>query len=245
MTRIVLPNTGDLTTFGRDLGTGTALPAAGPSASALRRGDVYYHADLGFMVYTGLAWRQRGGPHDLTAAQRGALTVPQGLHRGYQAYETDTGVLLLWSGTAWRVLDGGGHARYNSTGAAVTAMGTSVAMKVAFPTAEDAHPDISVDAANQVFTLNRAGLWHIDAVVNIGIATAGRFLVYINDGVGTTTYAAHATIPGAAGSIEPPVSTTKRFAAGSTISIGAYSTPAGSSMVSGARTNVAFTFLRS
>lgn len=104
MTRIVLPNTGDLTAFGRDLGTGTALPATGPGASALRRGDVYQHTGLGcLMGYTGTAWRQAEVPTVATVAARDAIstTYSAALYDGFTVWVSDRRTRSTWTGAAW------------------------------------------------------------------------------------------------------------------------------------------------
>lgn len=93
---------GALTPFGRDLGSGVAFPASGPSSSALRRGDAYFHSTYGALfLWNGTAWRARG-PGELTAAQRGALAT--GPYAGFEVFETDTKLSWRWDGAAWVAL---------------------------------------------------------------------------------------------------------------------------------------------
>lgn len=104
MTRLVLPNTGDLTAFGRDLGTGTALPTTGPGSSALRRGDAYFHTGLTcLMVYNGTAWRQAhlSVVADDAAVAAIATTYSTILHEGFRARSAATDIESSWTGTAF------------------------------------------------------------------------------------------------------------------------------------------------
>lgn len=108
----------DYTTFGRNRGSGTSLPA-----TDLRRGDLYFHTDRGLFVYTGVAWRQ-DRPHELTKAQRTALDTI-GLHGGYQVYETDTDRTWQWSGAKWRWVGGGATPHIKVRRTATWTTGTS------------------------------------------------------------------------------------------------------------------------
>lgn len=82
-----------LTAFGRDRGTGTALPD-----TDLRRGDVYFHTGQGcLLVYIGFAWRQID-VSELTSTQRIAL-VSGTLYNGFRVYETDTKRTYQWDST--------------------------------------------------------------------------------------------------------------------------------------------------
>jgi hypothetical protein len=81
-------------------GSGTAFPAAGAGP-----GDSYLHTAWGLHFYNGTGWRQRG-PHELTAAQRAALTTV-GLYDGYEVYETDTQARARWDAASgsWLLFD--------------------------------------------------------------------------------------------------------------------------------------------
>lgn len=107
MPRLPLAVPANLTAFGRDLGAGTAFPAAAPDGSALRRNDAYYHTTYGALfLWNGTGWRTRG-PGELTAAQRIALVTANIPYAGFQVYETDTSRTYQWAGTAWVKLPGG------------------------------------------------------------------------------------------------------------------------------------------
>lgn len=94
----------DLTAFGRDLGSGVAFPASGPSGSVLRRGDVFLRTDLGtngsLWTYVGGASGSAGwthkGPIICTAATRPAVT-----YAGLRIFETDTKRSWTYDGTGW------------------------------------------------------------------------------------------------------------------------------------------------
>jgi hypothetical protein len=91
--------------YGRDMGTGTSLPASGN-----RRGDVYYHTGLtSLMVYTGSAWRQVGISTVADATARAAISTNYStlLHSGFEVIETDTTRTWSWSGTVWQWVGGG------------------------------------------------------------------------------------------------------------------------------------------
>lgn len=95
-----VPLTGDVG-FARDLGSGITFPTQGPSASALRRGDAYYHSTYGALFqWNGTAWRARG-PGELTAAQRAALVTANIPYAGFQVFETDTKLTWQWDGASW------------------------------------------------------------------------------------------------------------------------------------------------
>lgn len=104
MVQIPLTADSEITAFGRDLGTGPALPATGPASSALRRGDAFYHSTYGALfLWNGTAWRSRG-PGELTKTQRTALAA--GPYSGFQVFETDTGRTWQWTGTFWQFIAG-------------------------------------------------------------------------------------------------------------------------------------------
>lgn len=87
----------DLTSLARDLGTGTTWPTTGPSSSALRRGDTYYHtavAQLG--VYTGAAWRLIGPGTVATIVARDALTWA---YKGMEVIVTADGLMYEYQNT--------------------------------------------------------------------------------------------------------------------------------------------------
>lgn len=104
MVQVSLTTDDELTAFGRDLGTGTALPGAAGDGSALRRGDVYLHTGLGsLMVWNGAAWKQAttsgSDPAGLTANYTAIL--PFGFRTLYNSIQ------YTWNGTAFLVTGGG------------------------------------------------------------------------------------------------------------------------------------------
>jgi hypothetical protein len=101
MSRVVFA---DQNTVGRDLGSGTAFPASGPSGTTLHRGDAYYHTGLAcLMVYNGSSWRQAHVSAVADGAARGAISTSYSgaLHPGFRVRQADTGATWEWAGTAW------------------------------------------------------------------------------------------------------------------------------------------------
>lgn len=110
-------------TFGRDRGTGTALPN-----TDLRRGDQFYHTGLvSLLVYTGsaLGWRQEHVARVADGSARVAIstTYSAQLPVGFEVVESDTGYARRWNGSAW-MKSGGAPELLVST----HAMGTSGAV---------------------------------------------------------------------------------------------------------------------
>lgn len=93
-------NVGQLTSFGRDRGSGTTLPS-----TDLRRGDVYHHSAWAcLLIYNGGGWRQThpGGVADPATRDANTTTYANALHDGFRVRESTTGWLYQWNGSAWR-----------------------------------------------------------------------------------------------------------------------------------------------
>lgn len=101
MPRIDLTTDAELTSFGRDLGTGTALPTVAGDGSALRRGDVYLHTGLGsLMVWAGSGWKQTttSGIDPASLAATYSAILPFGFRVLYN------GADYVWDGAGWETV---------------------------------------------------------------------------------------------------------------------------------------------
>lgn len=121
---------------------------------------------------------------------------------GMMIRETDTGLWLGWSGSAWEPLAAGaatggdgpaaglGEAQYSASGPQSIASSDSTLRVVAFGREDIASPDVerTVSGAGHAFTLQRGGRWAID--VTIRWATSGadgeRFTALLTSAAPTT-----------------------------------------------------------
>lgn len=88
-----------LTGFGRDRGSGSALPN-----TDLRRGDIYFHVNWDCLFeYVGSAWRQATVPSLATYALRDTYTTTYAaaLHTGFRIYLAADGGDQVWNGSWW------------------------------------------------------------------------------------------------------------------------------------------------
>lgn len=95
----------ELTSFGRDLGTGAAFPVTGPEGSALRRGDVFLRTDLGtngsLWTYVGGSAGSGGWVHKGPITCTSTTRPGSALYGGLAIFETDTNRMWQRAGTAW------------------------------------------------------------------------------------------------------------------------------------------------
>ncbi|MET9647571.1 hypothetical protein [Streptomyces syringium] len=119
-------------------------------------------------VHDGAAWRVANLPVGSSAADLAAAVTAPAL--GQLAFGTGDNLLYRWDGSAWvgSVAAGGtGAARHEARYEVGAGQGQSFAAhtdtRVQFPTAVHTTPDVTATDNSSVFTLNRAGLWHITA----------------------------------------------------------------------------------
>lgn len=92
---------------------------------------------------------------------------------GQLALLTTDLMIYRWTGSAWlgimHTAVNGGHAKYTRTSGQANAIGAAVWVRQAFNIAIDTTPDVTPLADwFDMFTLNRTGLWEIDASTRAG-----------------------------------------------------------------------------
>lgn len=114
------------------------------------------------------------------------------------------------------------HGRYQATSGATITVGTG-GLKIPFAVAEQNTADVSPNTAGEIFTLNRAGVWVISTGLRWSSASAGFRIVHIADSTDTSIYQSDTlTYGGTAVTADHTMSTARRFPAGQTISIWAF-----------------------
>lgn len=138
-------------------------------------------------------------------------------------------------------LEGGAHIRYRQTVAQTFT--NAVITKITFNAAVTTHSDVSVSGSN-TFTLNRAGVWVISACLSFMSGTGYRSLL-ISNATDSERYGEQSSYMTTASGINLSATTSRRFTAGSQISIHGYQTSGGNldSDLYSERTHIALSWL--
>lgn len=121
----------------------------------------------------------------LRASQLGPVpctstTRPASPHSGQLIVESDTGMVAIYSGSAWRYLCPTGevstHGEYNPSGAQSIPNNSST--KLAFANESISTPLVTktVSGVGHDFTLNRSGIWSVSVSMRMSSATGERHL---------------------------------------------------------------------
>lgn len=177
-------------------------------------------------VYDGSFWRVQGPIAVSSSANLSLVTSP---YAGLMAWVTGTSTLYEYTGSAWRVAvvnsSGVADARYRASGTP-QAIAAATDTKVRFATAEQTGSDVTASGTNnETFTLNRSGLWVLNATVRFGAGTAGERYLAIGDADIDPRWAQQSVFPGTAPA-SFGLTATVRLAAGTAVSVWAYSSTA-------------------
>lgn len=162
-----------------------------------------------------------------------STTRPSSPYSGQIVFETDTQMFAFWSGSAWIQFVG------PTTGSAVheveyyqsaaqslpNAADTPLNFDTAVTTSADVTRGTSATGsiANGKFTLNRAGLWAVDAGFRMQTASTFSAGIWIGlDGSGTFRFAGSMQNSGGSANIETSCSFSRRFGAGTSLSVYAW-----------------------
>lgn len=168
--------------------------------------------------------------HKVTVPSYTSSTRPASPSTGDLIYETDTELFAYYNGSAWVEYISAGdattvhEAEYTATSGQVIATGTDTPL--AFPTASYSTADVTVGTstsgsiANAKFTLNRGGLWQIDAGCRTGAATSGKsYGIWLGPDGGTSRYAGSFTSAGGTDAQEFAISATRRYLGAATVNV--------------------------
>jgi len=143
------------------------------------------------------------------------------------------GALMQYDGAAWVSINPnvGGDARYIvAAGGTINIAAGGNGLRVPLTRSEYTSPDVTPNAALNLFTLNRAGLWRIVANARYAVPAAGVGICYLSDSVGASgvgnIFAAQTMSPAAAVAWDVNLSIEKRFAVGQEIALWAYASAA-------------------
>ena len=168
-------------------------------------------------------------------AQIGALictstTRPSSPYGGQTVFETDTQMFAFWNGSAWIQFMGPTNGtvvhevEYNQTG--VQSIPSGVDTPLGFDSAITTSADVTRGTAtgggiaNGKFTLNRAGLWTIDASVRLQTASTFSAGIWIGlDNSGAFRLGGSMQNSGGNANIETTVSFTRRFGAATALNV--------------------------
>jgi len=146
---------------------------------------------------------------------------------GDLAVLTTDNMLYRYTGATWigvLHLNAEGHAKYKNI--ATQSVPSHTTRKLYLPTAVDTTVDVTLTAGTTLtgsyLTLNRAGLWTLDAGVLFGFGAGTTFRGFsLSDDVHTTTWKSSSGYSTTA-ALSLDVSTTRRFAAGQRVAAWAY-----------------------
>lgn len=221
--------------------------AAGRPTTGLYDGQMIYRTDKGFHEVYAAGPQQWRIPYQATVAaftdvefpytdQRVLLTADKMIYR----YVAATG----WIGVQHTSTTDTGHSRYVQGGNQPIPSGVST--KMTFGTYSTVSADVTRQSSNADFVLNRGGVWLVEA----GLAWAGapgqtyRNLALYDSAI-TTSYDEDGCYNNEAG-VNLSVSSTRRFAAGTSLCVLAYHEYGAnlSTAQAGERNHVSFTWLR-
>lgn len=173
---------------------------------------------------------QMGGMYVCTSATR-----PAG-HTGQLIYETDTGRAMFYDGSGWKnfqALETVSHeAAYVAAGAQTIPNATD--RPLAFATAVTTSSDVTQGTstagsiANAKFTINRSGIWSIEAGCRWSAPNIGsQYGIWIGPDNGTSRYAENFSNSGGTAAYSHTCSVISRFASGSTFCVNAFQNSGG------------------
>lgn len=110
------------------------------------------------------------------------------------------------------------HARRIATASATITVGTG-GLKIPFGTTDYACDDVSFNATFDIATLNRAGVWMIDAGVRWTSASTGWRILHISDSADTNVYKSDTFAYGGSVIADQGIFTSRRFPAGQTVAL--------------------------
>jgi hypothetical protein len=158
-------------------------------------------------------------------------TRPSGVPNDFIIRESDTGSVLIWTGSAWAAVatvTGGGGGGGTSTIATISATYAATAAQsiapttdvvVAFPVEQTADPLVtrSTNGAGHKFTLAQTRLWTVTATVRFAAATGGGRTFEIRTGAGAVL--AKDGDPVVDGPYTRTLPATRRLTAGTTVHV--------------------------
>jgi hypothetical protein len=162
-------------------------------------------------------------------------TRPAG-HTGQLIYETDTGRWMFYSGSGWlnfQAVETVSHeVAYTQT--ISQSIPTSTDRPLGFNNAVTTSTDVTQGTstggsiANGKFTLNRAGIWTIDAGIRWAAPnSASQYGIWLGPDNGTSRYAAQFSNSGGTANFDMSLSATSRFASGTTFNVYAWQNSGG------------------
>lgn len=165
-----------------------------------------------------------------TVSSLASITSPV---TGQLALLTTDLMIYRWTGSAWlgimHTAVDGGHARYRRTTGQANAFVTGEWTRQAYNVAVDTDADVSPNVAFDRFTMNRTGLWEIDASSRSGATTVdlARYHLGIFPGAtpGTGTYKVCPTVIeqfATTNATNLGVSLRRRFTAGADICVASW-----------------------
>lgn len=177
---------------------------------------------------------------DVLQGVAGTSPTPPTVTRDTAMYEVSLGVVTVGTDvvtiaagdvTGFAALERSSpFARYRRASGSQT-ITADIATRVVFPTAVFEDAAVTLNAANDTFTLNRAGIWHIDCSIAWNLENAnygGIRKASITDGNNLGLAFAGNAFPGPPSSIESPVinhtSLTREFNVGQVLSVSVFQT---------------------
>lgn len=209
------------------------------------------------LIYTGSQWANV----PLVVTSLAAVTAP---YAGELVYNATDAMLYKYTAGAWVAVAALGpdsesspsstqlhEARYRASTGTSQAFATGN-NAVQFASADYPSADVVVSGTgNTIFTLQRAGLWHIDFGARIADSTSGvNRTAQLTDSTLTGTVYKATSVPVSSGSPTVPLSTscTIRFQSGTALSVNAISSSTGSidaaAATNAAQTSISLTWLR-
>jgi hypothetical protein len=173
---------------------------------------------------------QMGGMYVCTSSTR-----PDG-HIGQLIYETDTGRAMMYSGTGWinfQALETVAH-EWAATQTIAQSIPTVTDRPLAFNNVITTTPDVTQGTstagaiAQGKITINRAGIWSIEAGIRWSVAVSGsQYGIWISSDGGTSRFANQFSNQGGTAAFDQSASIMSRFASGSTFVVNAWQNSAG------------------
>lgn len=138
------------------------------------------------------------------------------------------------------------HARRIATASATITVGTA-GLKIPFGTVDYNSDDVTFNTAGDIATLNRAGVWAIDAGVRWTSASTGWRILHISDSTDTNIYKSDTFAYPATVTVDQGLNASRRFPLGQTISLWGF-VDAGTTTLNTAsplnkRTNISLTWV--
>jgi hypothetical protein len=174
---------------------------------------------------------QMGGAYVCTSTTR-----PAG-HFGQTIIETDTGMMLVYNGSTWKdlaVWDSTVSHEWAATQTIAQSIPTVTDRPLAFNNVVTTSADVTQGTstagaiANGKITVNRAGIWSIEAGIRWSVAVSGsQYGIWISSDGGTSRYANQFSNQGGVAAFDQSCSIMSRFPSGSTFVVNAWQNSAG------------------